>query len=79
MSERHTDLYEQRAEQVTAEELQLLKEHEPGLSFRIVGADKAGLSQGRQSRVSILEYEQSGETHQVLWKRMGAGKGLDEA
>ncbi len=79
MSEQHADRYERHAEQVTAEELQLLKEHEPGLSFRIVGATEAGLSQGRQSRVCILEYEQSGETYQVLWKRMGAGKGLDEA
>ncbi|MGI9032998.1 MAG: hypothetical protein ACR2HY_04840 [Acidimicrobiales bacterium] len=48
------------------------------MNFRIVGATEAGLSEGRQSRVSILEYERAGQTHQVLWKRMGAGKGLDE-
>lgn len=79
MSELHSELYEAHAELVTSEELQLLKEHEPGVTFTIVGAEEAGLSQGRQSRVSVLKYERSGEAFQVLWKRMAAGKGLDEA
>ena len=81
MSELHADLYDLHAEQVTGAELQLLREHEPGVSFRVVDAASAGLSQGRQSRVSVLEYVRKGATHQVLWKRMGAGKGLtaDEA
>jgi hypothetical protein len=25
----------------------------------------------------VLEYDQGGDTFQVVWKRMGAGKGLD--
>ncbi len=75
----HGELYEAHAELVTSEELQLLKEHEPGVAFTIVGAEEAGLSQGRQSRVSVLAYERGGEAFQVLWKRMAAGKGLDEA
>jgi len=77
MTEQGRPLYELHAEQATAEELQLLKEHEPLVPFNIVGALEAGLSTGRQSRVSILEYDQRGEQYRVLWKRMAAGKGLD--
>lgn len=77
MSDLHGELYERHAEMVTAEELQLLKEHEPGVAFRVVSSEEAGLSQGRQSRVSVLEYEAGGELLHVLWKRMGVGKGLD--
>nr|MDQ6928743.1 hypothetical protein [Actinomycetota bacterium] len=76
MSELHSQLYKAHAEMVTGDELQLLKEHEPGVNFTIVGAEEAGLSQGRQSRVSVLEYERGGEAFQVLWKRMAADKGL---
>ncbi len=79
MSGLHRELYEADAELVTGQELQLLKEHEPGVTFTIVSAEEAGLRQGRQSRVSVLEYQRSGEGFQVLWKRMAAGKGLDEA
>lgn len=61
------------AEKVTAEELAILHEDEPSAEFRVVEAD---LSQGRQSRVSVLEYELGGESFQVVWKRMGAAKGL---
>lgn len=76
MTERHDELYESHAEIVTAEEQQLLKEHEPFVDFRVVSAAEAGLSTGRQSRVSVLEYDHNGEAYQVLWKRMAAGKGL---
>lgn len=54
--------------------MRLLKEHEPGVTFRVLSG--AGLSEGRQSRVSVLEYDRGGATSQVLWKRMGADKGL---
>lgn len=74
MSEFHADLYEAHADQASARELQLLKEHEPGVTFRVLQG--AGMSEGRQSRVSVLEYERGQETFAVLWKRMGAGKGL---
>ncbi len=78
MSETHAEYYEQHAGAVTAEERQLLKEHEPFIDFRIVESEQAGLSQGRQSRVSVVEYDKGNETFRVLWKRMAAGKGLEE-
>lgn len=74
MSERHADFYEAHAEHVSTSELQHLKDHDPTITYRI--ADVEGISQGRQSRVSVLEYERGGEIFNVLWKRMGAGKGL---
>jgi hypothetical protein len=77
MSEQHADLYEAHAGSVTAEEQQLLKEHEPLIAFRVLAGE--GLSEGRQSRVSVLEYDRGHETYRVLWKRMGAGKGLTAA
>lgn len=79
MSELHADLYEAHAGQVSEHELRLLKEHEPGISFRVLSGE--GLSQGRQSRVSVLAHEHAAATYYVLWKRMGVGKGLrhDEA
>lgn len=78
MSEPHSPLYEAHAEVASAEELQLLKQQEPFVDFRVVGATEAGLSTGRQSRVSVLEYGRGQETYKVLWKRMAAGKGLTE-
>jgi hypothetical protein len=79
MSERHADLYQKHPETVTHAEKALLASQELGIEFRIIGAEAAGLSQGRQSRVSVLEYERDGEPFRVLWKRMGAGKGLTES
>lgn len=55
-------------------ELALLHLHEQGVHFEV--RPPVGISEGRQSRVSILEYCIDGQAHQVLWKRMGAGKGL---
>jgi|GEM_PF-1223672 len=78
MSEAHLERYTNHDEQVTAEELQFLKEHEPYLDFRIVSAEEVDLSRGRQSRVSVLEYDHGGETYSVLWKRMAYEKGLTE-
>jgi hypothetical protein len=63
----------------SADELGLLSEHEPGIKFRPV-ADATvtgGISVGRQSRVTVLEYDHEERTYRVVWKRMGAGKGLD--
>lgn len=77
MPEHHTNFYETHAEHVSAAELRHLKSHDPTITYRL--ADVEGISQGRQSRVSVLEYEHGGETFSVLWKRMGAGKGLAEA
>lgn len=74
MSKFHAELYEAHAGQVSEAELRLLKEHEPGVQFRVLSGE--GLSEGRQSRVSVLEYDRGGDTYQVLWKRMGADKGL---
>lgn len=79
MTEKHGEGYESHAEVATAAELQLLKEHEPLIEFRILGAGDVSLSTGRQSRVSVLEYEKGGEQYRVLWKRMAADKGLSNA
>lgn len=59
----------------TKEELSLLKKHESFVSFEIL--PPIGISEGRQSRVSILEYRTGSESRRVIWKRMGAGKGLN--
>lgn len=74
MSEQHADFYEAHAEHISEVELRHLKEHDPTIEYRLASAE--GISQGRQSRVSVLEYERGGETFSVLWKRMGAEKGL---
>ena len=79
MSEAHSELYQSNAESVSDEERGILAQHEPLVQFSVVGDREANLSQGRQSRVSVLEYEQGGETQRILWKRMGATKGLDSS
>lgn len=56
-------------------EEKLLKLHEPSVEFNVIPYH--GLSEGRQSRVSVLEYKIGGESRRVIWKRMAAGKGLD--
>ena len=85
MSIEHTDLYNRHAAEEareagvvfapSEEEVQLLGEHEPGLQFR--PARDVLITPGRQSRVSVLEYDIRDETYRVVWKRMGADKGLD--
>ena len=57
-------------------ELAALHLHEAGVRFEIL--PPVGISEGRQSRVSILEYRVDDRAERVLWKRMGAGKGLTE-
>ncbi len=56
------------------EELGILGKHE-NIKFSIISGEGL-ISQGRQSRVSILEYEVDNFKQKVIWKRMGAGKGL---
>src|SRR3989338_1808953 len=59
------------------EELLSLKTHEPLIQFEIL--PPKGISEGRQSRVSILEYSVEGVSRRVIWKRMGVGKNLTES
>lgn len=73
MSDIHAHLYQQHA--ITPDELDVLREDEPGISFKPITVE--GVSQGRQSRVTVLEYTLDADTHyKVMWKRMGADKGL---
>ena len=60
--------------QLTDAEERFLHGREPTAALRF--SDAEGISQGRQSRVSVLEYDRDGKTHQVIWKRMGANKRL---
>jgi hypothetical protein len=64
---------------LTETERRFLAESEPAARLRPV--EVGGMSQGRQSRVSVLAYGEDDEQHYVVWKRMGAGKYLtrDEA
>jgi hypothetical protein len=87
MSMEHTDLYNRHAAlkareeglvfAPSEEEIQLLGEHEPGVQF--TPARDVLITPGRQSRVSVLEYQLRGreEPYRVVWKRMGADKELD--
>lgn len=54
--------------------METLKQHEPLVDFKVV--PYRGISEGRQSKVSVLEYQVEKQARRVLWKRMGAGKGL---
>jgi hypothetical protein len=64
--------------ELSEEERAVLEQHEPDVEFRRL--EIGGLSQGRQSRVSVLEYGTAdGEPRQVIWKRMAADRGLDRA
>ncbi len=56
------------------EEVSVLFAQEPGVRFTL--ARDVEITPGRQSRVSVLEYTQRGRTFRVVWKRMGADKGL---
>jgi hypothetical protein len=53
------------------------KEPNTGKSLRLI--EPPGMSQGRQSRVSVLAYDFGGEERRVVWKRMGVDKGLTQA
>jgi hypothetical protein len=57
----------------TPAELSILKKHE-NVQFNEIKPDF--ISEGRQSRVSLLEYESRNQKNRVIWKRMGAGKTL---
>lgn len=63
----------------TPQEWAIVQAHEQRVQFEIIPA--RGISEGRQSRVSVLEYEIHGARERVLLKRMAAGKNLtrDEA
>ncbi len=75
MSQQHTELYDFHAAGLSRAEEELLAEHEPGVVF---SSTTKGLSQGRQSRVSILSYQRGSQDYRLVWKRMGASKGLTE-
>lgn len=67
----HTELFKPKEA-----ELKIRLQHEPLINFEVVPCK--GISQGRQSRVSVLEYKVEEQKRRVLWKRMGAGKNLAE-
>jgi hypothetical protein len=85
MSIEHQDFYQAHAKAnaestprpftPSAEELDVLAEHEPDIGFRVLTG--VPITEGRQSRVSVLEYEHEDSTYRLIWKRMGAGKNLD--
>lgn len=54
----------------------ILRGREPSANFETV--DVSGISQGRQSRVTVLRFKLSAGTELIVWKRMGAEKGLTE-
>lgn len=60
-------------------ELQELKNHEPSAEYELLEAP--GISQGRQSRVSVVNFKFGERYEPIIWKRMAAGKHLthDEA
>lgn len=73
------EIYEQHVKTLdlfrpSTEEMSRLQEHESRVLFEVL--PPVGISEGRQSRVSILEYRVGDQSDRVLWKRMGAGKGL---
>jgi hypothetical protein len=67
--------------ELTAAEERFAAEREPGTGTSLRFVHPRGMSQGRQSRVSVLAYGHKSKERRVVWKRMGAGKGLtfDEA
>jgi hypothetical protein len=62
---------------LTEAEERFREETEPSLRLRGLES-RPGMDSGRQSRVSLLAYDYDGREHHVVWKRMGAGKGLAE-
>jgi|SRR3989344_801971 len=75
-SDQENEIFKSHVElfQPVEKELAILKKHEHLVDFKLVPA--RGISEGRQSRVSVLEYEVENQAQQVLWKRMATGKGL---
>lgn len=67
--------------ELTEAEERFAAEREPGTGTSLRFVHPRGMSQGRQSRVSVLAYGPKSKERRVVWKRMGAGKGLtfDEA
>src|SRR4051812_41384411 len=59
---------------LVAFEESILRTQEPAANFAAVSA--TGISQGRQSRVTVLEFKLSSGAEKIVWKRMGVGKGL---
>lgn len=59
---------------LTPDEEELLQLHEPKIEFKVI--PYRGLSEGRQSRISVLEYKTGNIMRHVMWKRMGASKNL---
>ncbi len=74
----HSEFYQSYSERFrpTEAELEAHRQLEQFVEFKFV--ETTGISEGRQSRVSVMEYEVGGESFKVLWKRMAAGKHLDE-
>jgi hypothetical protein len=62
---------------LTEAEERFAAEREPGTGTNLRFVQAEGISKGRQSRVSVLAYGQGSRERRVVWKRMGAGKGLD--
>lgn len=60
--------------QLTEAEVDFLAANEPLVD--LVLTEVEGISQGRQSRVSVLTYPRDDELQYVIWKRMGVGKRL---
>jgi hypothetical protein len=60
----------------TPQEWAIVQAHEQSVKFEIIPV--CGISEGRQSRVSVLEYEINGARERVLFKRMAAGKKLTQ-
>ena len=54
--------------------MEVLRQHEHLVNFKAV--PYRGISEGRQSKVSVLEYSTENQPRRVLWKRMGVGKAL---
>jgi len=76
MSLNDREIYKSHAElfKPSAQELDFLKEREPQIKFEVI--HPFGISEGRQSRVSVLEFNDGQTAQRVMWKRMGEGKGL---
>lgn len=67
---RHAELFKPNTEK-----LNILKNYEPLVELKAI--EPIGISEGRQSRVSILEYGPQEMKKRVIWKRMGVGKNLN--
>ena len=68
----HADLFKPNAT-----ELLNLKKTEPHVIFKEIPIT-AFVSEGRQSRVSVLEYGEGDKLNRIIWKRMGVDKSLTQ-